>query len=172
MFRKKLFLIFITLFGVLCVSYPAIAQPHKEFPWNKLPVKALLLSAPTPGEVQVLSDFIRDALPREGVSTLALRIEYLYQFKSHPELAEKNALSESDLKKFVKACKDAHIRFIPTVNLLAHQSEKTEIGPLLKQYPQFDESPDYNPPVPWKDGGQWHTGRFFFNPGRADAGRV
>jgi hypothetical protein len=155
MFRKKLSLLFIVLCSVLCVSDNVTAQTHKEFPWNKLPVKGLLLSVATPGEVPVLCDFIRNALPKEGVNTLALRIEYSYQFKSHPELAEKNAISETDLRNIVKACKDAHIRFIPTVNLLAHQSEKTEIGPLLKQYPQFDESPDYNPPVPWKDGGQF-----------------
>jgi hypothetical protein len=29
------------------------------------------------------------------------------------------------------------------------------IGPLLKAYPQFDESPDYNPPHPWVDGGEF-----------------
>jgi len=44
---------------------------------------------------------------------------------------------------------------IPAMNLLAHQSEGAEIGILLKNYPQFDESPDYNPPNPWHAGGQF-----------------
>lgn len=155
MVLKKSSLLIIALFGLLGINNTVSAQAYKQFPWSKLPVKALLLSAPGPGDVPALCDFIRDALPKEGVNTLALRIEYQYQFKTHPELAEKNALSETDLKKIVAACKDAHVRLIPTMNLLAHQSEKTEIGPLLKNYPQFDESPDYNPPVPWKDGGMF-----------------
>ena len=136
-----------------CVS--AGAQSNSSFKWNKLPVKALLLSCPNPGDVRLLCSFIKDALPKEGVNTLCLRIEYQYQFQSHPELADVNALSKSDLQSIVAACREAHIRFIPTMNLLAHQSDKTTIGPLLKKYPQFDESPDFNPPNPWKDGGMF-----------------
>ncbi|WP_119079208.1 family 20 glycosylhydrolase [Chitinophaga alhagiae] len=125
------------------------------FKWNKLPVRGLLMSVPARQDVPMFCDFVRNVLPKEGVNTLAVRIEYMYQFKSHPELAEKNALSESDIKQIVKACRDAGIRLIPTMNLMAHQSEQTEMGPLLKQYPQLDESPDYNPPVPWKNGGMF-----------------
>jgi alpha-N-acetylglucosaminidase len=124
-----------------------------SFKWNHLPVKALLLNCPNPQDVPLLCRFIKDALPKEGVNTLCLRIEYQYKFQTHPELADVNALSKEELQSIVAACRSVHIRFIPTMNLLAHQSDKTVIGPLLKQYPQFDESPDYNPPVPWKDGG-------------------
>jgi|GEM_PF-34692 len=134
---------------------PVKAQSNPSFPWNKLPVKALLLSCPDPKDVSLLCDFIREALPREGVNTLCLRIEYQYKFETHPELTDVNALSKEQLQRIVAACREAHIRFIPTMNLLAHQSDRTTIGPLLKQYPQFDESPDYNPPVPWKDGGMF-----------------
>lgn len=145
------------LFCMACWLLPAIAlsQMPKDFKWNVLPVKGLLLSVPAPKDVPLLCRFIKEALKAEGVNTLALRIEYAYQFKSHPELAERNAISETDLKQIVAACKEADIRFIPTMNLLAHQSEQTEMGPLLKNYPQLDESPDYNPPVPWKDGGMF-----------------
>ena len=97
--------------------------------------------------------FVRDTLPKEGVNTLVLRIEYRYQFKCHPELADIDALSHDDLKQIVRACKNAGIKLIPCTNLFAHQSEKEKILPLLAKYPQFDESPDYNPPHPWKDGG-------------------
>lgn len=133
----------------------ALSQMPKDFKWNVLPVKGLLLSVPAPQDVPLLCRFIKEALKAEGVNTLALRIEYAYQFKSHPELADRNAISEAALKQIVAACKEAGIRFIPTMNLLAHQSEQTEIGPLLKNYPQLDESPDYNPPVPWKNGGMF-----------------
>ena len=133
---------------------PATAgSSDTAFKWNHLPVKALLLNCPDPKDVPLLCRFIKDALPKEGVNTLCLRIEYQYKFQTHPELADVNALSKEELQSIVAACRSVHIRFIPTMNLLAHQSDKTVIGPLLKQYPQFDESPDYNPPVPWKDGG-------------------
>ncbi|RPE08847.1 glycoside hydrolase [Chitinophaga lutea] len=131
------------------------AQAAPAFKWNELPVRGLLLSVPAKQDVPMFCDFIRTALVKEGVNTLAIRIEYMYQFKSHPELAEKNALSEAEMKQIVRACRDAKIRLIPTMNLMAHQSEQTEMGPLLKHYPQFDESPDFNPPVPWKDAGMF-----------------
>ncbi|MBO9732854.1 MAG: family 20 glycosylhydrolase [Chitinophaga sp.] len=146
----------IVLAGCLMLLFIQVrAQQPAPFKWNVLPVKGLLLSVPQRQDVPLLCDFIKKALVAEGVNTLALRIELAYKFKSDPEVAEWNGITEEDLKQIVQACKEAKIRFIPTVNLLAHQSEQTEIGPLLKKYPQLDESPDYNPPVPWKDGGMF-----------------
>ncbi len=135
-------------------SFSSRAQVPK-FKWNELPVNGLMMSVPAKQDVGVFCEFIRNALPKEGVNTLAIRIETMYQYKSHPELAEKNALSESEMKQIVKACKDAKIRLIPMMNLLAHQSEGSDIGLLLKAYPQFDESPDLNPPKPWVSGGMY-----------------
>ena len=143
----------VVLLSMTGVTVSARPASDSGFQWNRLPVKALLLNCPNPSDVPLLCRFIKDALPREGVNTLCLRIEYQYQFQSHPELADVNALSKQELQSIVEACRSVHIRFIPTMNLLAHQSDKTVIGPLLRAYPQFDESPDYNPPVPWKDGG-------------------
>ncbi|WP_316820388.1 family 20 glycosylhydrolase [Pedobacter gandavensis] len=114
------------------------------------PVSALLLSTPDPQDVPLFCDFIKDVLPKEGVNTLVLRINYKYQFNSRPELAGYHALSKDNLLKIVKACRNAGIRFIPKMNLLGHQSEDISILPLLKAYPQFDESPHLNPPNPWK----------------------
>ncbi|RFS24784.1 glycoside hydrolase [Chitinophaga silvatica] len=149
---KKAFVL-LMVFGLMQI--PAFAQQPTEFKWNVLPVKGLLLSVPPPEDVPMLCKFIKDALKAEGVNTLVLRIGYAYRFKSHPELGEGNIISEKDLKQIALACKDAGIRFIPMMNLLAHQSEQSEMLPLLKHYPQFDESPDYGPPVPWKDGGMF-----------------
>src|SRR5215216_6433011 len=116
------------------------AQTSQKFEWNKLPVKALLLTVPHPEDVPEFCRFIKEALPKEGVNTLVLRIRYNYQFKSHPELAGSRAITEQQLKQIVQACKEAKIRFIPKMNLLAHQSEETQMEPLLAKYPQFDES--------------------------------
>ena len=143
--------IFLSILTLLCMY--ASAQTSPQFAWNKLPVKALLLTVPDPEDVPMFCRFIKEALPKEGVNTLVLRIRYKYQFKTHPELADEKALTEQQLKQIVQACKEAKIKFIPKMNLLGHQSERNYIYPLLAKYPQFDESPDYNPPVPWKDPG-------------------
>lgn len=154
----------------LALSGAAVAAATTSFPvaaaenqselmkfgaWSDLLVRALLLSAPATKDVSLFCDFVREALPKEGVNTLVLRIEYRYQFKSHPELADFDALSHDDIRQIVRACKDAGIKLIPCTNLFAHQSEQDKILPLLAKYPQFDESPDYNPPHPWKDGGEF-----------------
>jgi hypothetical protein len=94
-------------------------------------------------------------LPKEDVNTLVVRFEYQYKFQSHPELADTNALSKDEVKQIVQACKDARVKLVPCMNLFAHQSDKSKIYPLLAKYPQFDESPDYNPPHPWVDGGEF-----------------
>jgi len=100
-------------------------------------------------------DFVREVLPKEGVNTLVLNFHYRYKFKSHPELADSVALSHDEVKQIVRACKEAGVKLIPKMNLLAHQSEQTEMSTLLTKYPQFDESPDYNPPHPWVSSGQY-----------------
>jgi hypothetical protein len=130
---------------------PAIAGAT----WSDLPVRALLLSPPQPEKIVSFCNFVRDVLPKEGVNTLVLRFEFQYQFQRHPELADRNALSNGDVKQIVRVCKDAGIKLVPCTNLLAHQSDRDVIAPLLKAYPQFDESPDFNPPHPWVDGGEF-----------------
>ena len=86
---------------LLAISLHTSAQTTAPFEWNRLPVKALLLSCPEPRDVPLLCHFITDALPKEGVNTLCLRIEYQYQFESHPELADVNALSKAQLQSVV-----------------------------------------------------------------------
>jgi hypothetical protein len=123
--------------------------------WRDLPIRALLLSVPSADDLSLFCKFVREALPKEGVNTLVLRIEYQYQFEGRPELAGAGALSKTQMKEIVRACKDTGIKLVPCTNLFAHQSEREQIYPLLAKYPQFDESPDYNPPHPWVDGGQF-----------------
>jgi hypothetical protein len=119
--------------------------------WNVLPVRALLLSAPAPADVELFCEFIRKTLPAEGVNTLVVRFRYCYQFASHPELTDVRALSCEQVRAIADACRDAGVKLIPKMNLLAHQSEEARILPLLAKYPQLDESPDFGPPDPWVD---------------------
>jgi hypothetical protein len=132
----------------------AHADPSPEA-WNELPIRALLMWAPAREDLPLYCRFIREALPREGVNTLVAMFNYGYQFQSHPELAERGALSRDEVRQIVRACRDAGVTLIPEMNLMAHQSEGEQILPLLAKYPQFDESPDLKPPHPWRPGGEF-----------------
>lgn len=110
-----------------------------------LPVRGLHLMAPKPADVQLLAQFIRDALPREGVNTLVLEINYRYQYTNWPEVVDADALTKHDISTLVAAAKTAGVRLIPQINLLGHQSwAKTTFG-LLRAHPEFDETPKKYP---------------------------
>lgn len=112
---------------------------------DSLPIRGLHCGVPGPDDVALCAQFIREALPKEGVNVLVLEINYKYQFQSHPELAQEGALSRADVEEFVAACKDAGVQLIPQFNCLGHQSWSKRTFPLLTQYPEFDETPGKYP---------------------------
>src|SRR5690606_9245170 len=87
--------------------------------------------------------------PRD-INLLVLRIDYRYEYKSHPELRSPNALSEAQVKQLVSLAQEKGIRLIPQINLLGHQSWAEKIGKLLEVYPQFDETPHIELPSEYK----------------------
>ena len=111
-------------------------------------VRGFAIGAPRPNGVADFVKFINDELAPRKVNTLILRIDYNYQYKSHPKLSDSLALSKSDVKKIVEVCKKNNISIIPQVNLLGHQSWGGTPGKLLKVYPGFDETPWVKMPAP------------------------
>lgn len=111
-----------------------------------MPTRGLCIAAPGPGDVDAFSRFITDELAPRKVNTLILRVDWKYQYKSHPELQDSMALSEADVKKLVATCKKHQIRLIPQINLLGHQSWASTTYNLLRVYPQFDETPHVKMP--------------------------
>src|SRR5687768_5175588 len=103
-----------------------------------LPVRGFCIGAPKPEGVEAFTKFIVEELAPRKVNTLILRIDYSYEFKSHPELIDSSALSKADVRKMVNACKKNNIHLIPQINLLGHQSWASRTGKLLAVYPQFD----------------------------------
>jgi hypothetical protein len=110
-----------------------------------LPVRGLHLMAPAPDDVPLLVRFIEDALSREGVNTLVLEIGYRYRFPSDPELALEPALTRDHVRRIVEACRRAGVELIPSLNCLGHQSWAENTFPLLRKYPEFDETPGLHP---------------------------
>ena len=106
-----------------------------------LPIRGFCIAAPTPSLLDSFITFINKELAPRQVNTLILRVDFNYQFESHPELRDSITLSKNDVKKLVQACRQNKIRIIPQINLLGHQSWANKVGKLLAVYPQFDETP-------------------------------
>ncbi len=109
-------------------------------------VRGLCIAAPVEDVVDEFVDFIDNELASARVNVLILRIDYNYEYQSHPELRSENPLTKEDVKKLVEVCKKSNIRIIPQVNLLGHQSWHGTVGKLLEVYPEFDETPDIKLP--------------------------
>jgi hypothetical protein len=110
-----------------------------------LPVRALHMAAPKPAEVPLCLRFIREALPKEGVNVLVMEFDYRYQFASHPEVVDADALSKSDVQAIAAAARESGVRLIPLINLLGHQSWAQQTFGLLRSHPEFDETPGKYP---------------------------
>lgn len=115
-----------------------------------LPVRGFCIAAPKPAGVDSFLLFIKNELAPRKVNTLILRVDYNFQFTSHPELRDENALSMTDVKKMVTLTREHGIRIIPQINLLGHQSWAEKVGNLLKVYPEFDETPHVKMPAEYK----------------------
>ena len=106
-----------------------------------LPVRGFCISAPKPDGLEEFIKFIDEELAPRSVNTLILRVDYNYQYESHPELRDSGALSKRDVKKLVAVCRENNIQVIPQVNLLGHQSWAGRLEKLLLVHPEFDETP-------------------------------
>ncbi len=111
-----------------------------------MPVRGFCIAAPRSRDLDAFIKFIDGELRPRHVNTLILRVDYDYQYETHLELRDAAALSKEDVKKLVASCKTGGIRIIPQFNLLGHQSFGSHLGNLLRQYPQFDETPKVKMP--------------------------
>ncbi|MFD2200392.1 family 20 glycosylhydrolase [Shivajiella indica] len=135
---------FISLTWHANASFDLLIEP------DDLPVKGLAIAAPKSNEVDRFVRFIHEEMASRNMNTLVLRVDFNYQFQSHPELRDEDALSKSDVKKLVEAAKQHEIKIIPQINLLGHQSWASTVGNLLKVYPEFDETPHVQMPEVYK----------------------
>lgn len=119
------------------------AQPGID---DLMPVRGFSIAAPHPQSVDKFIRFIEEGLVAKKINVLILRVDFNYQYKTHPELRDSVALSEQDVKRLVAVCQKHGIRMVPQINLLGHQSWAESIGNLLKVYPEFDETPSVQMP--------------------------
>src|ERR1700753_2081500 len=124
------------LFLLLLLAIFAVNKANAQQAGDSLKmIKGFVIAAPKPSGVAEFVKFINEKLAPRKVNTLILRIDFNYQYKSHPELRDSAALSKSDAKKILEACKKNGIAIIPQVNLLGHQSWAGKVEKLLEKYP-------------------------------------
>jgi len=137
LFYMKSLSAFILLLFVLNGS----AQTKTTDSIDSLPVRGFCIAAPTTGRLASFIKFINEELAPRHINTLVLRVDFNYQYVSHPELRDRDALSNAQVKQLVAACRQHQIRLIPQINLLGHQSWAGQLSNLLRVYPDFDETP-------------------------------
>ena len=135
----KNFLLFLMLFSIRVFGHAPMADSTSE-------IRGFCIAAPSVAEHQRFLSFIEKELVPRKVNTLILRVDWNYQFKSHPELRDEKALSSDQIKQIVTLCKANGIKLMPQINLLGHQSWAETVYNLLKVYPQFDETPHVKMP--------------------------
>lgn len=143
-------LLLLTAIVVSVVLSCTTTKPVAKYTDNSLPVRGFCIVAPQHRTVDSFVQFINQELATRSVNVLVLRVDWNYQYTSHPELSDSIALSKEDVKKLVAACKAHQIKIVPQVNLLGHQSWAGTTYNLLKKYPQFDETPSVLMPAKYQ----------------------
>jgi len=95
---------------------------------------------PVPAEVDPFCAHITNTLGRIGVRQLMIRFAYHYEFKSHPECRQGNALSEAQVRQIRTACEAAGIELIPGMNLFGHQHKEGGTFGMVGAHPEFSEA--------------------------------
>lgn len=139
--NKSISLLILSVF--LFISGKTFSQNTSD---KTLPVRGFCIGAPKTTEVDAFVKFVAEELAPRKVNTLILRVDYNYEFESHPELRDPSPLTKADVKKLVEVCRMNQIRLIPQINLLGHQSWAGKVNKLLEIYPQFDETPQVKMP--------------------------
>ncbi|MBO0993485.1 family 20 glycosylhydrolase [Bacillus sp. SD088] len=100
--------------------------------------------------VEPFKQFIVKVLVPKGINLLLLECNTSFQFESHPELSE-GTLTKEDAKELSSLCRENGIRLIPLFQCLGHQGWGGGRNSILKNYPQFDETPHVPTDVKWPD---------------------
>jgi hypothetical protein len=128
------------LFFCLAVA-PSFSQTAANRLDSVIPVRGLAIAAPSVQGLPLFLRFIEEELAPAHFNLLILRVDWNYDYASHPELKDPDPLTLADVRKISAVCKKYGIRIAPQINLLGHQSWAETTYALLREYPEFDETP-------------------------------
>ncbi len=142
------------LFPALCLMLPVIFLPGCRT-GDEARQNAPVASPPTPWRGLHLmvgsdkqTDVLIQQLPKlaaDGVNVIIVEVDYNFDFQSHPELRPPQYVTKAGAQRLARAAHEQHIRVIPEINCLGHQSWSSNTGFLLVQHPDFDETPGQFP---------------------------
>ncbi len=112
----------------------------KEWTAKNRQWRAYHLTSPSGDKLPVTKTLIAEELAPMGINVLIVEVDYGFEFASHPELGGRG-LNKQQARELTETCRKHGIRLIPLMNCLGHQSWGAKPGPLLRKYPQFDETP-------------------------------
>jgi hypothetical protein len=131
----------ILIFCFSLASLSLFAQTKVNRLDSVMPVRGLAIAAPSVQGLPLFIKFIEEELAPAHFNLLILRVDWNYDYKSHPELKDPNPLTQADVTQIADACRKHGIRIAPQINLLGHQSWAKTTYALLREYPEFDETP-------------------------------
>jgi hypothetical protein len=144
--------IYITLLGLLVLQLSHGQPPSTEKIDRILPVRGLAIAAPSVVGMDQFLRFIEEELAPAHFNLLVLRVDWNYAYETHPELRDPHPLTKEDVKRLVEVCSKHGIEIAPQINLLGHQSWANTTHNLLREYPEFDETPHI---IPERDYTAW-----------------
>ena len=136
---KKIIGLFLLIWAIGSAQVSAQSETNRLD--SIMPVRGLAIAAPSAQKLDLFLKFVQEELAPSHFNLLILRVDWNYAYESHPELRDPTPLTREDVKKIVKVCRDNGIRIAPQINLLGHQSWAETTYALLREYPEFDETP-------------------------------
>ncbi|HWD38833.1 MAG TPA: family 20 glycosylhydrolase [Fimbriimonas sp.] len=127
----------LALVGLICLA--AFALGGVKEPW-----RGVHLSVGSEADLDSGAAKIPD-LAKAGMNVIIVEVDYNYQFKSRPEMANPNGVTFEGARAFAKLCRENHVRVIPQINCLGHQSWAEHTDALLTVHPELDETPGLYP---------------------------
>lgn len=142
---KRLFLFLLVVCGIQLVCAQKNASIDRLFT-----TRGIAIALPPANEADCFIDFVKTDMIPGHFNTLILRIDWMFNYTSYPELTEPGAWSLKQIKSLVSLCKENNVKIVPQINLLGHQSWADKCGKLLQVFPEFDETPHVKMPEVYK----------------------
>jgi hypothetical protein len=131
-------LLTLCLFHIACATCPG-KKPVKQAG----SMRSVHFFTPDKEDLPLFNRAVTEVLAPMGINTVIVEVNYGFAYQSHPELNRSGAgaIDMADARAMAEVCKANGIKLIPLFNCLGHQSFSDSTAPLLKVYPQFDETP-------------------------------
>ncbi len=110
--------------------------------WPAMRWRGVHVGVGSRADIPLLDDLISKYMPALHLNQLILEVDYHFQYKSHAKMDDPSGLTVADCQRLTSLAAGNNVRIIPMIDCLGHQSWAAHTNRLLREYPQFDESPN------------------------------